>query len=226
MREFRCAQGRQHTLASGFSILILARRSGFYGPLAAAQFAAALSQEELEAIGGWRNPTTGRYEPASKSTLHRVMQPTDPEQLEAILGSYTAGRINHLAVIAGDGKRICGANRNGDSPYETVALVEQGTGLPKANLSFHHQGEELDVARRLLSETEVSGRLVPLDALHWNFEPVELILAAGADYLLRFKDKTALQLDWAQGLRWSSCRVRRYSGRSGKGSRAIGTASY
>ncbi len=74
MRDFRRGQGRKHTLGCAFSILILAQLSGFNGSMAAAQFAKALSEKELKAIGGWRNPKTGRYEPVSKSTLHRVIQ--------------------------------------------------------------------------------------------------------------------------------------------------------
>ena len=211
MRDFRRGQGRKHTLACAFSTLILAQLSGFYGSLAAAQFAAALSQAELEAIGSWRNPKTGRYEPVSKSTLHRVIQHTDPEQLQEVLVRYTRSRIRQLPALAVDGKRIRGANRNGDSHYETATLVEHGSGIPKASRSFHNAGEELDVTRQLLSEVDVSGRVITLDALHSTFESVALILDAKADYLLTLKDNTHRQLDQVKKMKWHSARVRRYS---------------
>ena len=211
MRDFRRGQGRKHTLACSFSILILAQLSGFYGALAAAQFAAALSQAELEAIGGWRNPKSGRYEAVSKSTLHRVIQHTDPEQLQEVLARYSRNRIKQLPALAVDGKRIRGANRNGDSHYETATLVEHGSGIPQASHSFYYEGGELDATRQLLSEVEVGGRVITLDSLHSTFESVELMLAADADYLLTLKDNTSLQLEKVKKMKWYSPRVRRYS---------------
>ncbi len=211
MRDFRRGQGRKHTLACAFSTLILAQLSGFHGSLAAAQFAASLSENELHAIGGWCNPKTGRYEPVSKSTLHRVIQHTDPDQLEQVLARYTHNRIRQLPALASDGKRIRGANRNGDSHYETVTLVEHGSGIPKASRSFHNKGEELDVTRQLLSEVDVAGRVITLDALHTTFETVDLILDGKADYMLTLKDNTSLQLAKAKSLKWYSHKVRRYS---------------
>lgn len=211
MRDFRRAQGRKHSLACAFSTLILAQLSRFYGPVAAAQFGANLSQSELEAIGSWRNPKTGRYEPVSKSTLHRVIQHTDPEQLEEVLARYTRSRIKQLPALATDGKRIRGANRNGDSHYETATLVEHGSGIPKASSTFYNKGEELEATRRLLSETDVSGRVITLDSLHSTFESVDLILAADADYMLTLKDNTSVQLKQAQKMKWHSSKVRRYS---------------
>ena len=210
MRDFRRAQGRKHTLASAYSTLILAQLSGFYGPVAAAQFAAALSQEELAAIGSWRNPKTGWYEPASKSTLHRVIQYTDTEQLQGVLDRYSGCRNKQLSALAADGKRIRGANRNGDSHYETVTLVEHGSGIPKASRSFYKDGQELDATRQLLSEIDVAGRVITLDALHSTFESVDLILDAKADYMLTLKDNTSLQLDKVQSMPWYSQRVRRW----------------
>ena len=211
MCDFRRAQGRKHSLACAYSTLILARLSGYYGPLAAAQFSASLSQAELAAIGGWRNPKTGRYEPISKSTLHRVMQHTDPEQLEEVLSRFSVRRNNRLEALATDGKRIRGANRNGDGHYETVTLVEHGSGIPKASCSYHEEGGELGATRQLLSETDISGRVITLDALHSTLESVELIVAAKADYLLTLKDNTSVQLEQLKSLRWRSPRVRHYS---------------
>ena len=79
-----------------------------------------------------------------------------------------------MPALAGEGKRICGANRNGDSHYETVTLVEHGSGIPNASCSFHNANEELNATRQLLT----------LDALHASFESVGLIVEAQADYML------------------------------------------
>jgi len=211
MRDFRRGQGRKHGLASAFTMLILARLSKFEGGRAAAQFAAALSQQELKAVGAWYDRRAGRHVPPSKSTLYRVIQYTDPEQLQEVLRRHTRRHIRHLAAVAGDGKRIRGANRNGDSHYETVTLVEHGTGNPRASVTVHNPGEEIDAIRRPVAEGEVAGRVITLDALHSTFETADLARQARAHYLLSVRENTPRQLDLLRSLPWSSTRVRRHS---------------
>ena len=48
-------------------------------------------------------------------------------------------------------------------------------------------------------------------ALHLTFESVELILNAGADYMLTLKDNTSAQLEQAQKMKWYSSQVRCFS---------------
>ena len=134
-------------------------------------------------------------------------QYTDSEQLQEVLVRYTVGRIRQLPVLAGEVKRIRGASRNCDSNYETVTLVEHGSGIPKASCSFHNSNEELGATWQLLSETDVAERVITLDALHATFESVGLIVEAQADNMLALKDKTALQLDRVKSMNWRSHRV-------------------
>ena len=49
--DFRRAQGRKHTIASVLAIVIAARLAGIESGIGAAQFAQALNQTELEALG-------------------------------------------------------------------------------------------------------------------------------------------------------------------------------
>ncbi len=114
--DFRRAQGRKHTAASVLTVHVLAEFANMKGCVAAAQFARSLSQEELEAIGAWLNPKTGLREPVSKSTIHRVIQSIDPEALEDVLTHtrWSRPRLHLARALAADGKRIRGANRNGD----------------------------------------------------------------------------------------------------------------
>ncbi len=67
------------------------------------------------------------------------------------------------------------------------------------------------MTRQLLTEVDITDRVITLDALHSTFESVELILKAKADYLLTLNDKTALQLDKVKSLPWRSIRVQRHS---------------
>ncbi len=64
--------------------------------------------------------------------------------------------------------------------------------------------------RQLISGQDVIGHLITMDCLHATFESVELMLAAGADYLIVLKDNTSLQLEKIRAMNGQSPRVRRY----------------
>ena len=111
-------------IASVLAIFIAARLAGITSGIGAAQYARALNQTELQALGAWRNKKTGRFEPPSKSVLYRVLEMADPAEIEAVLKRFSAPRLSIGAAIASDGKRIRGANRNGEGHHETATLVE------------------------------------------------------------------------------------------------------
>ncbi len=58
------------------------------GPVAAAEDGRALDQEQLQALGAWRNRRTGRYQAPTRSTIHRVVMQADAQELEATLQGY------------------------------------------------------------------------------------------------------------------------------------------
>ena len=201
--DFRRRQGRKHTVASVLAVYILARLANMRGPVAAAEYAQKLSQQELEAIGAWKNPKTGLYVPVSKSTLHRVIASLDPEEVEAALQRFTTPRLQLARAIAIDGKRIRGANRNGDGHFETATLVEHATRMPVATLNDHDDGGEIAAVRTLLEQVPVEGRVITLDALHTTRDTARAIVETHrADYLMSVKDnapetRKALEtVDW------------------------------
>ena len=201
--DFRRRQGRKHTVACVLCVHILAELANMKGCLAAAQFAKALSQEELAAVGAWRNRGTGLCEPPSKSTVHRVIQMIDPEALEDVVNRWSGARLHLARALAADGKRIRGANRNGDDHHETVALVDHATGAPFALLNFGDDGGELAATHDLLERSDIRGRVITFDALHTTRKTASLITERlGADYLLSVKGNapetfaTLDSIDW------------------------------
>ena len=203
VEDYRRAQGRKHTIACVLTVHILATLANMKGCLAAAQFAQALSQEELAAIGAWRNPKTGRREPVAKSTIHRVVQSVDPEALEAVLRRYSGIRLPQLRALAGDGKRIRGANRNGSGHHETVALVDHASGAPVALLGFTDEGGERAAMHDLLERTDIRGRVVTLDALHTVRDTARLITKrCGADHLMTVKANAPETFAILEGIDW------------------------
>ena len=121
--DCRRGQGRKHRLATVLSLVALARLSGRSGPAAAERYAKGLSQEELAALGAWRNPRAGKREAPSDSTFCRVMADTDPDALRRVLSRWSAPRAEAAAgkkaadardirdrfdrrALSADGKRI------------------------------------------------------------------------------------------------------------------------
>ena len=192
--DHRRGQGRKHSLATVLAVYLLAMLSNMRGPVAAAEYAQSLDQEELKLLEAWYNRTTGRYEPPTKSTIHRVVMATDAEALEEMQQRYATARVaapeepGQRQALAADGKRIRGANRNGTMRYETATLVEHRTGVPVASLNFHDQNGELAAVGALLEVVPISGAVITLDALHTTRNTtVSIVEQHDADYLLTVK---------------------------------------
>ena len=208
MPDCRRGQGMKHKLATVLSVCALARLAGVSGPAATERFARYLSQEELRALGAWRDPVAGRWVAPSDSTLCRVMADTDPDALQDVLRRWAAPRTiasGPMPALAADGKRIRGANRHtGEGVYfETVTLVTH-EGRPLASRCCRDEGGELAATKALLEDIDVRGCVITLDALHTNRDTERAIVdIRSADYLFTVKDNcpetfTALTaLDWA-----------------------------
>ncbi len=105
------ARGRKPCMASVLSVGLLSRLMGHAGPVAAAELAASLGQMDLAAIGSWNNNVTGRHEPVSGSTLHRIMQTLDPEQRQAMLQRHGQPRLHIAQAVAVDASRATPQDR-------------------------------------------------------------------------------------------------------------------
>ena len=127
MPDCRRGQGRKHRLATVLAICALARLSGIERA-GGDGTVCETSQEELRALGAWRDPKAGRWVAPSDSTLCRVVADTDPDALQDVLSQWAAPRAGATGpqpALAADGKRIRGANRHTDEGvyFETVTLV-------------------------------------------------------------------------------------------------------
>ena len=94
--DCRRGQGRKHRLATVLSVCALARLAGLHGPAVTERFARSLGQDELRALGAWRN-AEGRWVAPSDSTLCRVMADTDPDALQEVLLKWAAPRLAQAA---------------------------------------------------------------------------------------------------------------------------------
>ena len=215
MPDCRRGQGMKHKLATVLSVCALARLAGVSGPAATERFARHLSQEELRALGAWRDPEAGRWVAPSDSTLCRVMADTDPDALGEVLRRWAAPRTapsGSMPALAADGKRIRGANRHtGEGVYfETVTLVTH-EGRPLASRCCRDEGGELAATKALLDDVDVRGCLVTLDALHTTYETERAIVDIhGAEYLLTVKGNCPETFAMLSTLDWEASHVRHH----------------
>ena len=139
-------------------------------------------------LGAWFNPKTKKYEPPSKSVIYRVREKADPAAMETVLKRWSMPRLNSGSALAADGKRLRGANRNGDGHFETATLVAHDTGLPVVSHGFHDESGERAALAALFEEVSLAGHVITVDALHTVGDTARSIVEThNAHYLMTVK---------------------------------------
>ena len=144
-----------------------------------------------------------KYEPPSKSVIYRVLERTNSAETESVLKRWSTPRLKLGSALAADGKRLRGANRNGDGHFETATLVAHDTGLPVASHSFHDESGERAAIAALFEEVPLARHVITVDALHTVRDTARSIVEIhNADYLMTVKAnapetfKTLSTINW------------------------------
>ena len=87
--ECRRDRGKRYPLNTVLAIAVAARLAGYRGGNAFAQFAALLSQEQLEAVGAFWSPSKQRYTAPAITTFHNILAALPPETLDNAIGQWT-----------------------------------------------------------------------------------------------------------------------------------------
>ena len=206
----------RHPLGAVLSLILLAKLSGWHGGRGIESFSKGLAQKELEALGCHFDRRAKVYRAPSDTTFQRVLATVDPQSLEQVLERWLGPRTEPAAALAGDGKRICGANRlaaEGEH-WETVTLGDHRTGLPVASRSYREEGGEPAAMRALFEEVPLAGTTVTLDAGHTSPHTVRALREQHhAHVLCRVKGHCAATLAKICGVDWKGGDVRRYGER-------------
>ena len=200
-------------LGAVLSLILLAKLSGWPGGRGIESFSKGLAQKELEALGCHFDRRAKVYRALSDTTFQRVLATVDPQSLEQVLERWMGPRTKPAAAPAGDGKRICGANRlaaEGEH-WETVMLVDHRTGLPVASLSYREEGGEPAAMRALFEEVPLAGTTGTLDAGHTSQHKARALREQHhAHVLCRVKGHCAATLAKIAAVDWKGAEVRRY----------------
>ncbi|MDE2753730.1 MAG: ISAs1 family transposase [Gemmatimonadota bacterium] len=183
--ECRKARGKRYPLRTVLTIAVAARLAGYRGVTAFAQFAALLSQEQLETVEAFHSPSRKRYTAPSITTFHNILADLPPETLDDAIGRWTAQQAGADTPLAMDGKDIRGASRQTeDGRRMMVAAVEHGTGLVLRQVEVEDKSNEIPAVRALSGSLDVTGRIVTMDAMHAQHETARSLLGRRADYVV------------------------------------------
>ena len=211
--DFRKARGQRYSLACYLTIMLAARLAGYWGVAAFAEFAARLSQAQLQAVGAFYSPRRRRYTAPACSTFHYILSAFPPELLDRTLSAWVRQHSDGTAPVAVDGKDIRGASKQLDGERcMTVAAVEHGTGLVLGQTQVADKSSEIPAVRALTRDLELKDRIVTLDALHAQQATARtLVEDRGADYVVTaVKGNQATMQEDLRAIDWR--RARRFDG--------------
>ena len=182
--ECRFARGKRYPLNSILALAVAARMAGYRGVTAFAQFAALLTQEQLEAVGAFYSPSKRRYTAPSIATFHNILAALPPETLDNAIGRWTGQNGTAHAPVAMDGKDLRGASKQTqDGRRMMVAAVEHRTGVVLGQVEVDSRSNEIPAVRELSGSLDLAGRIVTMDAMHAQHETVRCLLGRRADYV-------------------------------------------
>lgn len=118
----RGGQGKRYSPASCLSIVICGMLAGCTSLRACALLASELNQRQLAALRIWKHPKTGKYIPPKHCTLWRILNGTDPVELEQIIEEWLRG-VELPEAIAIDGKVLRATLNNEDGGSCSVSAV-------------------------------------------------------------------------------------------------------
>ena len=111
MPECRRDRGKRYPLNTVLAIAVAARLAGYRGVNAFAQFAALLSQEQIEAVGAFWSPSKQRYTAPAITTFHNILAALPPETLDNASVSGPASTARHMRLSPWTG-RTCEVPRS------------------------------------------------------------------------------------------------------------------
>ena len=183
--ECRHARGKRYPLKTVLAVAVAARLAGYRGATAFAQFAALLSQEQLEAVGAFWSPSKQRYTAPAITTFHNILAALAPETLDIAIGRWTGQHGSAHAPVAMDGKDLRGASKQTEHGRRMmVAAVEHNTGVVLGQVEVDSKSNEIPAVRALSNRLDLTGRIVTLDPMHAQHETARCLLARRADYVL------------------------------------------
>ncbi len=189
----RARRGRRHRFSAVLGLAVCAVMAGARSYVAIAEWAHDLTPAMRLRLG------LGRAAP-SETTLRRVLQRTDPVQLDEVLSRWVTARTGptpcpptsptspaRRPVIAVDGKTARGARIGEGRAVHLLAALDTGTGVVLGQAVVDGKTNEINAFSPLLDRIDIAGAIVTADAMHTQRGHVSYLNGRGAHYLLTVK---------------------------------------
>jgi predicted transposase YbfD/YdcC len=218
----RSRRGVRHRCGVVLAIAACAVLAGARSYVAIAEWACDLTPAVRFRLG------LGRRVPC-ESTLRRVLQRVDAEQLDKVVSSWLAARSPvpsasleppahrppERRVIALDGKTARGARLAGDRAVHLLAAFDTGSGEVLGQSVVEGKTNEINVFAPLLDRVNIAGAIITADALHTQRGHVGYLQGRNAHYLLTVKGNQPRLLRQLCALPWAHVPVADHT--TGKG---------
>lgn len=187
--DCRKRRGIRHRYRTVLTLALAGVVCGARSFAALGEFAASLTQAQLQHIGCRFDRTTQRWQPPSESTLRRVLQASDAEVLDRFLGQWLLAQSDPHDALAVDGKTLRGARRTDGSQVHLLSAFLHQQGGTVAQIEVGQHTNEIPELKRLLRPLNIAGRVVTADAMHTQQETARyLVEEKSAHYLFTVKD--------------------------------------
>lgn len=198
----RKRRGVRHPFRSVLAVAVCAVLSGARSFAAIGEYAQDLTWGVLTRLG-FRRRTWGA---PSEPTIRRVLQATDPTELDKALGNWVASRgVREDWAVALDGKTVRGSGDETHKPFHLFSAVMHEEGLVLGQACVDEKSNEITAVKPLLDDLEIAGATVTADALHTQKEFARyLVEDKHADYVLIAKENQPTLLHQIQALEWDS----------------------
>ena len=128
----------------------------------------------------------------SKSTLTRVMNMIDGEQIATVIINIMREALGIKGdVIAFDGKTICATAKGNREKLHIITAYLTQNGVILGQESVGEKTNEIPVMQDMLKYINVSGKVATADAMHCQKDTAALIIKGGGDYILGLKGNQA-----------------------------------
>lgn len=188
LKDTRGGQGKRHPKKSVLAISILAGFAGMKSYVGMEDFAENLTQEERKILGcKYDDWDTQEYLVPSDTTFTRVLENTDGEELDKIIGEWTAEQVK-FERISLDGKKLRGARLESGKNVHLVAAVAHGSGEVLAQQAVDEKSNEIPAVEPLLDKIDIKGKVITADAMHTQVDLANYIKKREADYVFIVKE--------------------------------------
>jgi predicted transposase YbfD/YdcC len=217
----RSGRGRDHPVAAVLALAAAAVVAGMKGYTAIAGWVRDVPAPVLADL--YLRAGAGPAPPPSKATIWRVVTDADAEVFDATVGKWlmsgllagpggqgkAAGADGDdpagLMPVRLDGKTVRGArDAAGNQRHLLAALVGRTaeSSVVAAQAEVGAKTNEVPMAKTVLGQIDLNGKLVTADALHTVKATAEFIRAGGGEFVLPVKENRKALFDALDALPW------------------------